>query len=267
MLWMTILWILVLAVPLIAAYAAVVERVFNNRGSRPCRPGPVVILSVKEDEFMTRYVYTFALPAPGAGDVVARELHLKVDGVEELFNIEPSLLEYKLSFNEDASVEIYLIDIDDADNRSLPSQLLNFVVIDIVPPPAPSMPEIIGVEEEFVEDAVEEPVLEEDTTVDEPMPEDVVEDSTEDAVVEEPTEDAVEEPALEDSIEEEAIEEPVVDEPVIDEPAAEESADDPILDESILDEPMEEELPAIEETVEETEELSDVDGDISDELK
>ena len=121
-----------------------------------------------------KYLYTLALPAPGAADVVRRELHVVVNGEPTVTELAADVLEYKLELVEDADVEVYLVDIDDAGNLSDLGELLAFTVIDTVPPPAPGRPEIIGVEE-VAEPVAEEPVVEEpvaeEPVVEEPVAE------------------------------------------------------------------------------------------------
>ena len=115
---------------------------------------------------MDKYTYKISLPALGADDVVKREMHVVVDGIETVHEIaDIATLEWDLVLEENSNCQIWMVDIDDADNRSADGMTLEFEVLDIVPPTAPQAPTVASVEvfEETTE-PVEEEVVEEETT-------------------------------------------------------------------------------------------------------
>jgi len=91
--------------------------------------------------------YTLSIPAPGAGDVVTRELHVIVDGNETVYTLTPDLRNFTLDLTEGSNISLWLIDIDNNGNRSDPGETLTFTVVDTIPPPRPQPPVITGVEE------------------------------------------------------------------------------------------------------------------------
>ena len=140
---------------------------------------------------MDKYTYKLSLPALGADDVVSREMHVMIDGIENIHEISDiSMTEYDLVLSEGSDCIIWMIDIDDAGNRSKEGEKLIFQVVDIIPPVAPAAPSVAGVMV-YEEPVAEEPVMEE-------------------PVMEEPV-----------------AEEPVAEEPVAEEPVAEEINEEP----------------------------------------
>lgn len=100
------------------------------------KPGMVFIRIVSEDGKMLKFVLD--LPAPGASDVVKRELSVRV-GSADVKSIEldgAALVTEELEGADNDSVDGQLIDIDDAGNRSEASSF-SFVLTDTIPPPAP----------------------------------------------------------------------------------------------------------------------------------
>ena len=221
------MWILLLIACFlhIAVQTILIWAVFRNSPyvieKKVALPQPLkpTILSIKED--LMNYIYTIALPALGADDVVSRELHVIIDGVEEIHEItDIHMTEWTLTLAEDTHCLVYITDIDDAGNRSPDGMHLEFTVIDTIPPSAPEAPVIVDVIEEK-EEVTEEPVVEEEVT-EEPV---VEEEVTEEPVVEE---EVTEEPV----VEEEVTEEPVVEEEVTEEPVVEEEVtEEPVVEE------------------------------------
>jgi len=143
---------------------------FREKKCLPSQPH-IIILKIEELD-MNKYVYTFSVPPAGAPDVIKREFHYMVNGVTGMAELDMDVISYEMIFDEDAEVEIYMIDIDDAGNRSLASDTLKFTVVDTIPPPAPAKPDIMDVKEVIVVDPMpEEPVMEEPV---DPMPEEPV---------------------------------------------------------------------------------------------
>lgn len=82
--------------------------------------------------------YKIALPAPGAGDVVGRELEVIVNGEpSSTIDLPASASEHVLLLERGANVTVTLTDIDGNDNRSIPSVPLSFVAVDLTAPPQP----------------------------------------------------------------------------------------------------------------------------------
>ena len=81
--------------------------------------------------------FVLTLPERSAKDVVARELTVSVDGVETVESLNGDSLESQVySGLDNAAVAGRLVDIDDAGNRSEPSEF-TFVLVDTIAPPAP----------------------------------------------------------------------------------------------------------------------------------
>jgi hypothetical protein len=98
------------------------------------KPGKVSI-TMFEGEGMLSFVLT--LPERSAKDVVARELTVSVDGVETVESLNGDSVESQVySGLDNAAVAGRLVDIDDAGNRSEPSEF-TFVLVDTIAPPAP----------------------------------------------------------------------------------------------------------------------------------
>ncbi len=82
--------------------------------------------------------YKIALPEPGAGDVVSRELEVTIDAGEPVIvQLPASAREHILSLERGANVTVTLTDVDGNDNRSIPSVPLSFVAVDLTAPPQP----------------------------------------------------------------------------------------------------------------------------------
>ena len=92
-----------------------------------------------------QYRYDLELPAPGADDVVKRELHVNRDGVEEIQTVEGDLLATSVVVDENTHVSLFLVDFDEAGNASEPGPAAEFDVTDQVPPPAPGAPGVTGI--------------------------------------------------------------------------------------------------------------------------
>lgn len=99
-------------------------------------PGLVTISIISEDGEMLQFVLN--LPAPGAPDVVARELTVAIGtNASVTFNLLPSEeVSEGMSGADNDPVAGTLVDIDDAGNRSEPRSFA-FVLTDTIPPPTP----------------------------------------------------------------------------------------------------------------------------------
>lgn len=103
---------------------------------RPLRVGATLI---REDQSVL--IYKLTLPPAGAPDVVTRELAVEVNGsVRETLDASDGM---ELSFDQGDAVRLSLVDVDDAGNRSEPSEPLEFAASDTIAPPAPGQ---LGVE-------------------------------------------------------------------------------------------------------------------------
>lgn len=81
---------------------------------------------------------TVTLPPVGAADVVSRELHVLVNGND----VSPAPLDvntpdYTFEVQNNDSLELWLVDIDGAGNRSPESEHLTGTAADTFPPPQP----------------------------------------------------------------------------------------------------------------------------------
>ncbi len=95
------------------------------------------------EDIMEKYKYTITLPSIKVHDVVQRELHVIVNDVESVDMVDVNQVVHELIFSENDVVLIYLVDIDDAGNRSTEGAVLDFVVVDRIPPVTPDAP-VIG---------------------------------------------------------------------------------------------------------------------------
>lgn len=100
------------------------------------QPGMVFIRIVSEDGCMLKFVLN--LPVPGAPDVVKRELVVKIgDADETTITLDGSaIVSAEMEGKDDEPVLGSLVDIDDADNRSVRSEF-SFVLKDTIAPPSP----------------------------------------------------------------------------------------------------------------------------------
>lgn len=99
-------------------------------------PGLVFLKLVKEESEML--FFNLVLPAPGASDVVKRELVVSIAGADaRTFELTgDATASEELSGADNDSVVGTLVDIDDAGNRS-PAREFSFVLVDTIAPPAP----------------------------------------------------------------------------------------------------------------------------------
>lgn len=102
----------------------------------PPMPGPITKTLISEDGLML--VYKLHLPVPGAADVVARELSVKIaDADPVLFVLQPADVEFSpIKANAGEKVSGELVDVDDAGNRSEP-RAFEFTAADTLAPPQP----------------------------------------------------------------------------------------------------------------------------------
>lgn len=177
------IWIVVFVISLLCLLAG---RKWVNHD--PPQPGEIVFDAIGEDE-MGLITFDIQLPEVGAPDVVEREFTLQVNGGEKdvrSLSGDARVVE-GLAVEEGSSIELLLVDIDDAGNRSEPSGLIT-TVRDTFPPakpgdmrmtvtgevfdtptPAPEpTPEPVEPQEivdTILEEVAEEPVSEESETV------------------------------------------------------------------------------------------------------
>jgi hypothetical protein len=103
----------------------------------PPMPGPVKLF-VRSEEPMSVLVFSLSLPPAGAPDVVKRELSIKIgDAAPTVTELDGGqVLVEGLRGPQDAALEVSLIDIDDAGNRS-EARVQQFALKDTVAPPEP----------------------------------------------------------------------------------------------------------------------------------
>lgn len=113
---------------------------------RPPQPKRPTILKVSE---VLMLKYTIKMPPVGAADIVSREIHTSVGGAEQAVEtVAADAVSYVRRFNDGDNVETWVVDIDDAGNRSANGTILSFVATDTIPPAAPAAPSIDDITEE-----------------------------------------------------------------------------------------------------------------------
>lgn len=81
---------------------------------------------------------TVTLPPPGATDVASRELHIVSNGSDiSPSPLSPETLDYTFDVTHGSQLELWLVDIDSAGNRSPESEHLTGQALDTFPPPQP----------------------------------------------------------------------------------------------------------------------------------
>lgn len=99
------------------------------------RPGEIYILV--ERQTMTKFDLKVLLPATVDGDVASREFtHTINSDTPVVTPLAKDATEFSFSAPRDAVVQMSLVDIDLAGNRSLPSTR-SFTVVDTIPPHQP----------------------------------------------------------------------------------------------------------------------------------
>jgi hypothetical protein len=118
-------------------------------------------------------VYKVSVGPVVDADVVERQLAVVVDGLEQpesrkVFPASATDLG-EIRVPQDASVELSLVDVDDAGNRSEPA-VFEFVAVDTLPPAAPGAfgVTLVAEEEQVVEPAAPEAPVEPEAPVVEP---------------------------------------------------------------------------------------------------
>jgi len=119
----------------------------QRKNKKPRKPKKTKIEKIEGSDMADQLRYTLAIPEPGAGDVVTRELHVVVDGIDTTYTLTPDVRSFTVDLVEGTSVSIFLVDVDNIGNRSEPGEALTFTVVDTIPPPKPLPPVVIGVEE------------------------------------------------------------------------------------------------------------------------
>jgi hypothetical protein len=120
----------------------------------PYRPGPLYLFLRSERDSMAADVLTYdvLLPAPGT-DVETRELSIDYgNDTHETRTLLKTAVTTQIKVDQDATVAIALVDIDDAHNRSEPSTF-SFVATDTLPPATPGALGVVLVGEEDVPEA------------------------------------------------------------------------------------------------------------------
>ena len=94
---------------------------------------------------MSDFVYKISLPKPLSENIARRELHVMIDGEMEINEIGTTVSTWNLSLFEGSEVVVFLVDIDDCENRSTEGDPLVFYATNKVPPKPPKAPEIFCV--------------------------------------------------------------------------------------------------------------------------
>ena len=138
------------------------------------KPGPVTFTILGERRVIgmaDQIQFSVNLPAKAAPDVVSRELTIVVGGGEpDVRTLGGDVLVVEgLEGDQDATVELSLVDIDDGDNRSEPSTASGVLLDTVAPPQRGALAiEVIG---ETFEEPEPEPEPEEPTPEDPSVPE------------------------------------------------------------------------------------------------
>ena len=104
----------------------------------PPKPGRLTTANTRQIA-MSQFGYTFTLPPVGAPDVASRTLRVSVDNLDPVIVSMPGqpTVSDEVVLDLGNQVSITLTDTDAAGNASVPSDPLQFVVTDTVPPPQP----------------------------------------------------------------------------------------------------------------------------------
>lgn len=116
---------------------SLLQELLRELVDRPLQPGPIYVFQ-REEVMANRFRTLVFLPPVVDTDTVKMELSCLVNGVAEPVRPfeKPFASETEYIFPQDATVNLSLVNVDDAGNRSSPSER-QFVVTDTVPPAAP----------------------------------------------------------------------------------------------------------------------------------
>jgi hypothetical protein len=111
------------------------------------QPGIVFLVVTKENGSMLNF--KLVLPAPGAADVVSRQLSFQIaNGTTQAHDLSGTTMELDgLSGNDNDTVAGFLTDIDDAGNAS-PTREFSFVLLDTIAPAQPGEVGLVVTSEE-----------------------------------------------------------------------------------------------------------------------
>jgi len=88
------------------------------------------------------------LGEPKASDVEKRKLHVEVNGADTVTELPATAREHFFLVERNATVAVWLTDVDGSGNESAPSGRAEFTAVDTIPPGPPDAPmvEIVGEE-------------------------------------------------------------------------------------------------------------------------
>jgi len=111
------------------------------------KPGPIYVI-LKEKDMASIFRVEVAFPVLTDADVVSREFAYKVGEDAEVVTVyDKDVPSVELRLPQNATVALRLVDIDDAGNRSEPSER-TFTAVDTVPPAKPGELNVTVLEEE-----------------------------------------------------------------------------------------------------------------------
>lgn len=112
----------------------------------PAMPGVMhTILTAEENDML---LFDVMLPAPGATDVVKRELTLTFEGQEpQVLELAGAATQVSSKGPQDTKLTLSLVDIDDAGNRS-DARVQDALLADVIPPAQPGEMQIVVTGEE-----------------------------------------------------------------------------------------------------------------------
>lgn len=112
---------------------------------------------------MFEIIHLISLPKLESSDVLAREIHIIVNGEERVVKTSPDVLTFEVPAKDGDQVSIFVVDIDNQGSSSDPSESLDWLVVGKAAqlfPKRPSKPILISVEEhnpdKVFEDSLEE---------------------------------------------------------------------------------------------------------------
>lgn len=107
-----------------------------------------------KENIMGVLVHVVTLPEMQSTDVVVREVHIVINGVERIVKQSPDIKDCSISAKHGDQVSVFVVDIDDAKNASKPSESLDWLVVDNIAPRTPGKPVMFSIEEEPMEELV-----------------------------------------------------------------------------------------------------------------
>ena len=128
-------------------------------------PGGLRVEEIRSNDMADLITYRVSAGAPVSGDVVSRLVTVVVDDVTQGSTAYgASVVDFgNITVPQDSSVTVFLVDVDDAGNKSEPASI-SFVAVDTLPPAQPGFLGVTLVGETHVADEVVEVPAEPEVT-------------------------------------------------------------------------------------------------------